>query len=185
MKYIPTAEKVTVENYPYGYNLRTTLYDTMEFNPKKGYRNVTQTVNPKTLRLNNPKKSTYDDVMVRYYDENNHIKVQCFSFFRDGVKGLNRFLVFLTENREIFTEEEIKHFCLMINAGTKVVMKSMVLYCNAKLDDLKPYFTEQIVALNKGINNPLEVDFSTIRFDEEGIESTKDKEYNPFTVKNY
>ncbi len=185
MKYIPTAEKVTVENYPYGYTLKTTLFDTLEFSEKKGYRHVTQTINPKNGRLNNPKKSTYDDVKVRYYDENNHIKVKTFSFFTDGVKGLNRFLSFLAENKEVFTTEEIKHFCLMINAGSKVSMKSMVIYCGSKLDDLKPYFEEPVKALNKGVNNPLEVDFSFIRFDEEGIESTKVEGYNPFKTTSY
>ena len=185
MKYIPTTEIVTVKDYPYGYNLRTTLYDTMEFNPKKGYRHITQTVNPKTFRLNNPKKSTYDDVIVRYYDENNHIKTRGFTFYRDGIKGLNKLLVFLSENKDLFTEEELNYFLLNFIAGSKVSVKSMVLYCGSKLDDLKPYFTEQVVALNKGLKNPLEVDFSTIRFDEEGIESTKVEGYNPFTVKNY
>lgn len=182
MKYIPTNEKVEVKDYPYGFTLRTTLYDTMEFDAKKGYRHCTQTINPKNGLLNKPKKSTYDDVMVRYYDENNHIKVRVFTFFRDGVKGLNRFLSFLAENKEIFTTEEIKHFCLMLNAGSKVSMRSMVMYCGSKLDDLKPYFEKQIVELNKGINNPLEIDFSTISFDEQGIESTKDANYNPFKI---
>jgi len=45
-KYIKTSEVIAVENYPYGFKLRTTLTDSMEFNAKKGYRHVTQTVNP-------------------------------------------------------------------------------------------------------------------------------------------
>ena len=71
---IPTNQKIEVENYPYGYTLKTTLFDTMEFNPKKGYRHITQTINPKNGRLNAPKKSTYAPLKVRYYDEIGHIK---------------------------------------------------------------------------------------------------------------
>lgn len=72
-QFIPTAEKVEVLDYPYGFRLRTTLYDTMEFNPSKGYRHVTQTINPKTNRINNPKKSTYYDFLLRYKNEEGHI----------------------------------------------------------------------------------------------------------------
>ena len=72
--YIRTNEKIEVNNYPYGFKLKTTLFDYIEFDKKKGFRHCTQTINPKTGRLNNPKKSTYYALLVRYYNEDGHIK---------------------------------------------------------------------------------------------------------------
>ena len=72
--FIPTSEKVEVQNYPYGFKLRTTLYDYIEWDSKKGYRHCTQTINPKNGRINNPKKSTYYPFMLRYKNEDGHIK---------------------------------------------------------------------------------------------------------------
>lgn len=69
-----TAYKV--ESYPYGFNERTTLYAWIETVPKKGDRFVTQTVNPKTKRLNKPKASTYSDFMFMYLDDKGHVH-QC------------------------------------------------------------------------------------------------------------
>jgi len=77
---IKTNEKVEVANYPYGYTLKTTLFDTIEFNAKKGYRHVTQTINPKTGKLNAPKKSTYYAFTVRYTD---------WGFTQGGIKSTN------------------------------------------------------------------------------------------------
>lgn len=53
-----TDEKITVENYPYG-RLQCKATFSLEFKEAKGYRTVRQTINPKTGRINNPKKSTY------------------------------------------------------------------------------------------------------------------------------
>ena len=55
MNYIKTAEKIEVLNYPYGFKLKTTLTDYLEFDAKKGYRHCTQTICPKTGRINKPK----------------------------------------------------------------------------------------------------------------------------------
>ena len=59
--------KHEVKDYPYG-RLRTSMFFNVEFNPKRGYRSVRQTINPKTGRLNNPKKSTYSTYMLLYKD---------------------------------------------------------------------------------------------------------------------
>jgi len=67
--FIKTAEKIEIQNYPYSFNLKTTLYSTIDFDIKKGYRHSRQTINPKTGRVNNPKKSTYYPLMLRYFDD--------------------------------------------------------------------------------------------------------------------
>lgn len=53
--FISNSRKIIVQNYPYGFKLRTTLYDYIEFDAKKGFRHVTQTINPKNGVLNKPK----------------------------------------------------------------------------------------------------------------------------------
>lgn len=49
-----------IEDYPYG-SLRTQMRVWLEDGGKKGWRHVTQTLNPKTQRWNKPKKSTYSE----------------------------------------------------------------------------------------------------------------------------
>jgi hypothetical protein len=180
MKYIPTTEKVTVDNYPYG-GLRTTLYDTMEFNPKKGYRHVTQTVNPKTNRINNPKKSTYYDLMVRYYDENGHIKTTVIGAVRDGVKGLNKISEFMNANFNLFSREEIEYIYLLVLSSIKLSMYGYMQYSGSKLDDLKPLFERAIKNMTLGLKDTSINQFG-FRIDEEAVESTKVEGYNPFRI---
>lgn len=183
MKYIPTSEKVTVENYPYG-GLRTSLFDTMEFNPKKGYRHVTQTINPKNGVLNKPKKGVYYDIMVRYYDENNHIKTVVFDVVRDGVKGLNKISEFLNANFNLFSPEEIEYMYIKVLTGMRVSMYSYAQYSGSKLDDLKPFFESAIKNMNSGLKDTSINQFG-FKLDEEGIEGTKIEGYNPFKTVHY
>jgi len=87
MKTIKTNEVVSVQNYPYGFKLKTTLTDYLEFNPSKGYRHCTSTIDPRNGRQNKPKKGTYSALIVRYYNEDNHIKTIHFDF--NGDKEIN------------------------------------------------------------------------------------------------
>ena len=90
-----------IEDYPYGFKLRTQMRVWIESQPKKGDRYCTQTVNPKNGRLNKPNKSTYqvlskivkgDDGKV-FHDAINvyssREKVQEFISDMGGVEGLN------------------------------------------------------------------------------------------------
>jgi len=120
MNTIKTSEKVAVENYPYGFRLKTTLFDTIEFKPKQGYRHVTQTINPKNGKLNKPKAGTYAALMVRVYDENNHIKTISFDF--NGAKEMNRASKFVNEHFDMFTAEEIKYIYSQRLSSAKLVV---------------------------------------------------------------
>jgi hypothetical protein len=63
-----------VANYPYGFRLRTSIRYWIETDKKKGDRFVSQTLNPKTNKWNNPKKSVYNSVKVMYENtQNGHI----------------------------------------------------------------------------------------------------------------
>lgn len=63
-----------VNNYPYGYTLRTQARYYIESIPKRGDRMVFQTLNPKTNKWNAPKKGTYSAIIVLWLDDNNHVK---------------------------------------------------------------------------------------------------------------
>lgn len=63
-----------VDDYPYGFRLRTKIRYWLEHKPKKGWRLVSQTLNPKTNRWNKPKASTYIDLAAfMYLDDKEHV----------------------------------------------------------------------------------------------------------------
>ena len=62
-----------VEDYPYGFRLRTKIRYWVETVKGKGDRFVSQTLNPKTGRWNKPKKSTYSAVILIGKNEQGHI----------------------------------------------------------------------------------------------------------------
>lgn len=182
MKTIPTSEKVAVENYPYGYTLKTTLYDTMEFHPKKGYRHVTQTINPKTGRLNAPKKSTYYALMVRYYDENNHIKT--FASMVNGHKDINQATKFINEHFDLFTSQEIKYLYILIHDMAVIDLRGVCMYGGSKLEDIKQFYSDFFKISSDGITDGLN-HFAELVLDCEGIDNTKPADYNPFRTVTY
>lgn len=73
LKKQPTEQDpYTVDNYPYGYTLRTQIKYWIE-TTKNGQRFVSQTLNPKSNLWNNPKKSTYSQIILIGLNEENHI----------------------------------------------------------------------------------------------------------------
>jgi hypothetical protein len=63
-----------VADYPYGFRLRTQIRYWLEQAPKKGFRFVSQTMNPKNGRWNAPKKSTYIEyAAVMYKNAEGHV----------------------------------------------------------------------------------------------------------------
>ena len=68
------ATAYLVDDYPYGYTQRTQIRYWLEGKPGKGWRFVSQTMNPKTGRWNKPKASTYADWGgAMYKDEKGHV----------------------------------------------------------------------------------------------------------------
>lgn len=78
MRYTPLTPQPTmsaphvVENYPYGFRLRTQIRYWVE-TTKHGQRLVSQTLNPKSGAWNKPKASTYSDVVLAALDEEGHV----------------------------------------------------------------------------------------------------------------
>jgi hypothetical protein len=63
-----------VEDYPYGFKARTRIRYWLEKSGSKGFRFVSQTEDPKRLRWNNPKKSTYIEWgAAMYLDSQDHV----------------------------------------------------------------------------------------------------------------
>jgi len=176
---IRTADVVRIDNYPYGYNQKTTLYDSIEFNPKKGYRHVTQTVNPKTGRKNAPKKSTYSHLILRTIEEGGKIKCHYFDF-NDSAKGLNDICKIASRNFSIFTSEERKYLYSNAIFFSKVYMQALAIYAGAEVSNLIPLFDTFVKSAVKGVNNPDEDFFKNMILDAEAIEATKLPGYNPY-----
>lgn len=65
-----------VEDYPYGFRLRCKIRYWIEFHPKRGFRFMSQTSNPKRGDVwNKPKASTYARFgAAMYLDENEHVQ---------------------------------------------------------------------------------------------------------------
>jgi len=182
MKLIKTSEKIAVENYPYGYNWRTTLYDEMEFSPKKGYRHVKTTINPNTNKLNKPKKSTYSVLIVRYYDENDYVKTMSFSF--NGCDEINRAAKFISENFDLFTADEIKYFYTTAHMYARVDYYASIQYTGSKKEDIEGFYRPFLGICKQGIEDGLNA-FDKLILDKVAIDATKDVNYNPFRVKEY
>jgi hypothetical protein len=176
MKFFPTTEKASVNNYPYG-RLQCEMNFFVEFNPKKGFRSVRQSVNPKTGRLNAPKASTYSDLVIMYQKENGHIDFHHLSM--NGVKELNNVCKMVAENFSLFTPEQINYFYFMAIYFTKVNVYSYATYCGSDakvvLEVVKPFVTIANQGLKEGINL-----FASMVIDEAAMEATKVKDYRPF-----
>ncbi len=95
---------ITVDNYPYG-SLKCEMTFSVEFVKGKGYRSVMQSVNPKTGRVNKPKKSTYNHFMYMVKEEETgHIKFEGWSAY--GYESIKNLSDLLTENNFNFSDVE-------------------------------------------------------------------------------
>jgi len=98
-----TQENAFVNDHPYGRHRtdRKNWVETAEKGSKKGQqRYMTCTLNPKTQRWNNPKKSTYSDVIVLYLNEDEHVKaahLHVYTKREDAATFVERFGEHLTD----------------------------------------------------------------------------------------
>lgn len=76
-----------VEDYPYGFRLRCKMRHWLEYAPKRGFRHVAQTSNPKASGLvwNKPKASTYFRFgAALYLDEKGHVQCSGLTEYTSG-----------------------------------------------------------------------------------------------------
>ena len=62
-----------VEDYPWGFRLRTTIRYWVESKERHGQRFVSQTKDPRTGKWCAPKPSTYDEIVILALEEKGHI----------------------------------------------------------------------------------------------------------------
>jgi hypothetical protein len=181
--FFKSTEKLVSENYPYGFKEKTTKTDWLEFKKGKGFRHVSQTINPKTGRANAPKASTYYDCMLLGKDsETGYVKSVGYSF--NGNERMNNTAAFINQNFDLFTTEQIKDMAIQMYSYMAISVKAQVVYYGSKMEHVLPFFKEAkeaaIVASKTGENT-----FGKIVFDIAGIEQTNLPNYNPFVVTEY
>lgn len=78
-----------VEDYPYGYTLRCKKRYWLEWHPKRGFRFVSQTTNPKRGHAwNAPKASTYCRFGgCMYLEDNGHVQWTGLTEYTDGAEA--------------------------------------------------------------------------------------------------
>lgn len=78
-----------VPDYPYGHRVRCRIRYWMERDPRRGYRLVSQTENPKTMRWNAPRRSTYALIAASMYlDEQGHVHWVAVGAYTDHAAAL-------------------------------------------------------------------------------------------------
>jgi hypothetical protein len=186
MKLYKTTDKLISEDYPYGWNLRTTKYDYLEFMPNRGFRHVSYTINPKTGRENKPKKGTYCEILLLGKDENNYTKSLGFTFYNNEEK--DKTIAFLSnpENFALFTPEQIEYIYIKLYHQIRLDIQASSVYCNANpiksLEIQKPI----IEIVKKGLKSKgLENVFPEIKFDWEAIDALDEKGFQPFKMTEY
>ena len=96
-----------VDDYPWGFRLRTKIRYWIETKKDFGDRFVSQTINPKTGRWCNPKKMTYSQVKVLYLNEKNHVNCESVGTYADET-WLNKFKDRHLENLNELQKHELK-----------------------------------------------------------------------------
>ncbi len=112
------TQPTTVTDYPYG-SLKCSMTFSVEYVKGKGYREVMQSINPKTGRLNKPKKSTYTDFLYMYQDsENGHVK---FAGWRFGsFDSVTKLIDLMKLHKFTFTPEQSEDLWVNIIGGLKI-----------------------------------------------------------------
>lgn len=163
-----TAYKI--ENYPYGFKLKTTIYVWLETN-KNGVRMVTQTINPKTWKENKPKKSTYDVYKRLYINEDWHIKNYSYNHYSIEwfIKAKWLWLFINKELENSFSEIQ-----------RVLTIKWLAIYWGYDINKIKDFTIEDLENLNI---KEKEKDLDYIN--QYKTEDWKDPNYSPFKITTY
>lgn len=179
MKLFKTSEVLTTNDYPYG-SLRCTAHFSVEFKEGKGFRSVFQTINPKTGRLNNPKKGTYSMLMIPIQQDNGHYGFLSKKFYH-GDK-VNDICKFINENYDLFTPEQQEHFAISFMVYLKATAKAQVIYCGSKVDEVLKTIDPTVTLVAKGIKEKSNF-WGNVNYPHNELEMLKVPDCNPFTVK--
>jgi hypothetical protein len=143
---------------------------------------VLQTINPKTGRINNPKKGTYYPVILLTKSETGFVSSIHLSF--NGAEEFNKNIEVMYQNFDKFTPEQIKHVythCLMM---LKVETIAIVQYCGADLQAVKNILHPSVMATAEGLKTGANV-FNQMKIYAEALNACKIPNFNPFRVTEY
>lgn len=186
LKLVPTDQNIISQNYPYGFRLKTTKKDYLEFNPKFGFRHCYTTINPKTGRENTPKKSTYYKIMLLGTNEDNHCKSIVFDI--NGLAEIQKAIDFLkdTANFDLFSNEQMHYIYLAMLSACKIDMYARKVYAGQDVEIMKPFYLDNVALLARGLkNNGMLNTFEGIKFDVAGLDALKDPNFSPFKITHY
>jgi hypothetical protein len=113
-------EPFTVDDYPYGYTLRTKIRYWVE-TTRNGQRFASQTLNPKTGAWNKPKKSTYSNIILIGTNEQEHITYISLSMYslKEAQDFKQKYESFFNE----YQKKEIINIIKMLEVYEKVEYK--------------------------------------------------------------
>jgi len=177
MKTLSTGSTHKVENYPYGYTLKTDKYYSIEFRKGKGFRLVGQTLNPKTKELNKPKKSIYHPCMLMTVSDEGKVNSHVEDFYDD--KGKDRGSKFMFDNFNFFLPEERKDIAAYVIMVLKTDIYAKATYCGSDTKKLLPLYEEAIKTLIKIFKDDENL-WDNINLDWKAIEALEIKGYKPF-----
>lgn len=161
-----------VENYPWGFRLRTKIRYWIETSDKKngGQRFCHQTLNPKNGLWCAPKKTTYTPILIMYLDENEHVKIASVDYNHfDEDKREEQFKDFMETHKDNLTAyqvkklKEIKAYREVMKNVTWTIKESEPVDCSTfisniekELEEDKKNEKEQLKIyskINRAINN--------------------------------
>lgn len=177
-QYHTTTAQVPVENYPYGYHLKTTLTHSVEFKSGKGFRHVTQTINPKTGRLNNPKRGTYYPIMVLGTDmQTNYTRSHVLN--PNSAETVNIAAEFMRDKYSLFQHREIVHIATHLLKVLKADTYCRVAYCGSEAAQILPYYKQAVEALVKIASTGSNL-FDQVHVDTFALDALKVPDFQPF-----
>lgn len=105
--YTSKEKAYKVDNYPWGFRLRTSIHYWIETKPKHGDRFCTYTIDPRTGRACAPKYGTYSTFLYMYLNEDGHVKCGGFDSY-DIEYFKNRFPFIIEKVGEYFISDDQK-----------------------------------------------------------------------------
>lgn len=177
--YMNTGERAVKNDYPYG-RLRTTVTFGLDFNPKHGFRTTFQSINPKNLRINAVKTSTYSDLTLMYLEPGTgHVKYD--SWDLNGEDAINSVAKVAGVNFDKFTIEQTQWLYGRTLVALKATAQAMVTYCGANVEEVLNVLRPAMAAAVNGYKTGENV-WDKIAVDVEALNKCRVPGYQPFKV---
>ena len=190
-KTIKNSETIIINDWPWGFHHKTTKTHAIDFKESKGFRIVTQTVNPKTKKPCAFKKSTYSDIMWMIYKNDGKIATSYTSFNNEleKLQGPQGICALVDNNIRSFDSVlQLKYLSSLMITCLKSAVKSKIIYTGAEIEDIGPLYKEALsMAFSKYTDPQKGITFSEIvsTLDIVKIDACSKPGYNPFKSEFY